>query len=57
MSAAKQTEEIDEAIAEAIRIREAMEEQIDELNVIAAKLSAQRTILLLEEGADAHCGE
>lgn len=57
MSKDERVREIDYAIAEAIRIREAMEKQIDELNVIAAKLSVERTILLFDEGVGAYCDE
>lgn len=53
-NAGERINEIDEAIAEAIRIREAMEAQIDDLNLIAAKLSVERTILLSNGGVGFH---
>lgn len=42
----KRLDEIDKAVAEAIRIREAMEEEIDSLNLVAARLLARKNFLL-----------
>lgn len=49
----KRLDEIDQAVAEAIRIREAMEEEIDSLNLVAARLLARKNFLLsTEAGGD-----